>query len=134
MISKRIVQELIKSNRPKFVAEGNYIGCVSTVEQRENEKGTTWLAITCTTEKIGKVYLRYFFTDRAYKRAFRDLQSLAKEFGLTIDLEQFEVRELDYLCDLFGELCGKEVSVNVTGGVGNYTYKLSKVEKDDLCL
>jgi hypothetical protein len=127
MVSKKIVQDLIKNNRPRFVEPGEYLGYITNVEQRENEKGTDWIAITCNSDEIGKVYLRYFFTDRAAKRAFRDLHDLAREFDLKIDLEQFEVRDLEYLCDLFGSLCGREVMINITGKLGNFMYKLNKV-------
>ena len=128
MISKKIIQDLVKDNRPKIIDTGDYFGVITHVEQRENEKGTAWIAIGCESAEIGRIITRYFFTDRAAKRAFRDLQNLAREFGLTIDFEEFESRDLDYLCDLFGELCGKEVLINVSGNIGNYNYKLNKVK------
>lgn len=128
MISKKIIQDLVRENRPKIIDTGDYFGVITHVEQRENEKGTTWIAIGCESDEIGRVTTRYFFTEKAAKRAFRDLQLLAREFNLTIDLEEFEARDLDYLCDLFGELCGKEVTITVSGTIGNYNYKFSRVK------
>lgn len=127
MLDKKIIQELVKNNKSKFIPEGRYHATVLEVEQRENEKGTNWISIICESSQIGKIHANYYFTDKAAKRAFRDLQKVAQEFDLNIDLNEFEDRELDYLCDVFGELVGTSVVVNVTGQVGNYNFRLSKV-------
>jgi hypothetical protein len=128
MVSKKIIQDLVQSNRPRIIEEGEYIGTIVDVEQRENAKGTNWISIGCESAEIGKVYVRYFFTDKAAKMAFRNLQTLAREFGLTIDMDEFEANELDYLCDLFGQLCGLSVQITVSGKAGNYNYKLNGID------
>jgi hypothetical protein len=121
-----VFQNIVKENKTKFIEEGEYEGVIVDIEQRENEKGTRWITIGCESAEIGKVYLKFFFTEKAYKRAFRDVQAICREFNLTIDFKELEEREMDYLCDLLTELCGIDVYITVTGSFGNYNYKLKR--------
>lgn len=128
MINEKIVMDLVKNNRPRFIEPGNYIGRIVNVQSKENQKGTTWLSICCEIDDVGRIYAGYYFTDKAYKRAFRELTLLAKEFDMEIDLDDFRRGNIDYLCNLFNQLCGEYVAITISGDVGNYNYKINKVE------
>ena len=121
-----VFQNIVKENKNKFIEAGEYGGIITDIEQRENDKGTKWITMGCESEEIGKVYLKFFFTEKAYKRAFREVQEIIREFDLKIDFKELEEREMDYLCDLLAELCGQEVSIYVSGSFGNYNYKLKR--------
>lgn len=121
-----VFKNIVKENKSKFIEEGEYEAVITDVETRENEKGTQWIMLGCESTEIGKVYLKFFFTEKAYKRAFRDVETICREFNLKINYQELEEREMDYLADLLTDLCGTEVYLNVTGSFGNYNYKLRR--------
>lgn len=119
----KIIESLKKQNTTRDLEAGEYSALIMSVEVRSNEKGTNWIAVACELEDGRKTTIRFFFTEKASTRSFREIQKIVREFKLDFDLNEFE--SLEYLRDVIAELIGDYVmlKVSVFGEFTNYTFK-----------